>query len=59
MNSSKLSCRHQDALKKNCLFCMRVQPINNVVTVSGEQEGLSHTYTCIHSPPNSSIQAAI
>ena len=26
---------------------------NNVVIVSGKVKGLNHTYTCIHSPPNS------
>ena len=40
-------------LKLFFLFCIEVWPINNVVTVSGEQpKGLSHTYTCVHSPPN-------
>ena len=37
------------------------QPINNVVVVLGEQQRGSdiHTYTCIHSLPNSPpIQAA-
>ena len=37
----------------NFLFCIGVQPVNNAVIISGEQQkGLSHTYTCIHSPPN-------
>ena len=40
-------------LKK--LFLLRYSQLtNNVVIVSDEQsEGLSHTYICIHSPPNS------
>ena len=28
-------------------------PVNNVVIVSDEQRSLSHSYACIHSPPNS------
>ena len=38
----------------NCLFCTGVELINDVVVVSGEQRGLSHTYTYtgIHSPLN-------
>ena len=45
----------------NFLFCIGVQPINNVVTVNFRWtgKGLNHTYACIHSPPNSPpIQAA-
>ena len=36
----------------NFLFCVEVQVINNVPVGSGEHhwKGLSHAYTCIHSP---------
>ena len=43
----------------NFLFCIGVQPINNAVIISGEQKGLSHTYTCIHSPPNFAPMQAV
>ena len=38
----------------NFLFYIRVQPINNACnSFRRTAKGLSHTYTCIHSPPNS------
>ena len=44
---------------KNTLFSIGVQPINNVVIVSDEQQRDSATSMCICSPPNSPpIQAA-
>ena len=40
-------------------FCIRVLPINNVVSFRWILKGLSHTHTSIHPSPNSSsIQAA-
>ena len=34
------------------LFCFGVQLINNADSFGWTVKGLSHTYTCIHSPPN-------
>ena len=40
----------------NFLLYIGIELINNVVIVSGGlQKELSHTYTCIHSPPNSPL----
>ena len=37
---------------KNCIGIYMYWPINNVVIVSGEVKGLSHSYTYIHSMPH-------
>ena len=39
--------------KLNFLFYIGVWPINDVMVDIGGQQRVSHTYTCIHSPPNS------
>ena len=54
-------CEHSLIKCLNCFFCTGIWPINKQCCDSFRwtAQGLSHTYTCIHSPLNSPpIQAA-
>ena len=53
--SRNLSWRHDwSFIKKKKFYFVLEYNWLTMLWVSGEQQGPSHTYTCIHSPPNSS-----